>query len=80
MGPGEINFPIACGGVVVMPGDIVVGDKDGVVVIPKNDANEVFAAADKKLVNEKKRHQEIANGVYVKPETDENMIKYGFIS
>lgn len=80
MGPGEINFPVACGGVVIMPGDIVVGDKDGVVVIPKNDANEVFSAADKKLMNEKKRHQEIANGVYVKPETDENMIKYGFIS
>ena len=50
------------------------------VLLFQNDANEVFSAADKKLANEKKRHQEIANGIYVKPETDENMIKYGFIS
>ncbi len=33
-GPGEINGPICCGGVPVMPGDIVVGDEDGVVVVP----------------------------------------------
>ena len=78
-GPGEVNFPIACGGVVVMPGDIIVGDKDGVIVIPKDDANEVFTAADKKLEAEKKRHGEIDNGVYVKTDTDQNMIRYGFI-
>jgi RraA family protein len=34
-GPGEINFPIQCGGIVVHPGDVVVGDLNGVVVIPK---------------------------------------------
>ncbi len=33
-GPGEINFPINCGGTVVLPGDIIVADVDGVVVIP----------------------------------------------
>ncbi len=33
-GPGEINFPASCGGVVVQPGDVVVGDTTGVVVIP----------------------------------------------
>ena len=33
MGPGEINVPVTCGGVVVFPGDILVGDQDGVVVI-----------------------------------------------
>src|SRR5690349_15746542 len=40
-GPGEINVPIACGGTVVMPGDIVVGDDDGVVVVPRQHAAEV---------------------------------------
>lgn len=34
-GPGEINYPICCGGVVVNPGDLIVGDRNGVVVIPE---------------------------------------------
>jgi len=79
MGPGEVNFPVACGGVVVRPGDIVVGDKDGVVVIPKEDAIDVFSAADKKLAAEKKRHEEIDNGIYVKPDVEQNMLKHGFV-
>src|SRR5579884_1729301 len=33
--PGEINVPVACGGVVVHPGDLVVGDEEGVVVVPR---------------------------------------------
>src|SRR5262245_48229599 len=40
-GPGEINVPIACGNAVVMPGDIVAGDEEGGVVIPREDAAEV---------------------------------------
>ena len=79
MGPGEVNFPISCGGVVIMPGDIIVGDKDGVVVIPKDDAIDVFLAADKKLASEKKRHEEIDRGIYVKPDVEQNMLKNGFV-
>lgn len=37
-GPGEINVPIACGNIQVDPGDIVLGDQDGVIVIPRADA------------------------------------------
>lgn len=37
----ELQVPIACGGVAVIPGDIIVGDEDGVVVIPSNIAAEV---------------------------------------
>jgi RraA family protein len=33
-GPGEINFPVCCGGIVVSPGDIIVADSGGVVVVP----------------------------------------------
>ena len=36
--PGEINVTIACGGVVVRPGDLVVGDSDGVVIVPHEEA------------------------------------------
>lgn len=41
-GPGEINFPINCGGVVVHPGDIVLGDDNGIVVIPQDYAAELL--------------------------------------
>ena len=37
-GPGEINVTIACGGVVVRPGDLVVGDSDGIVIVPYEEA------------------------------------------
>lgn len=40
-GPGEINFPIACGGVVTNPGDVVVADRAGVVVVPYFFASEL---------------------------------------
>jgi 4-hydroxy-4-methyl-2-oxoglutarate aldolase len=40
---GEINVPVSCGGVVVCPGDIVVGDGEGVVVVPRDQA---IAVAD----------------------------------
>jgi RraA family protein len=35
-GPGEINYPVCCGGVVVEPGDFVVADADGIVVLPRD--------------------------------------------
>ncbi len=44
-GPGEINVPVVCGGQVVMPGDILVGDTDGVVVIPRDFAQDILEKA-----------------------------------
>ena len=41
-GPGEINYPICCGGVVVNPGDVIVGDAAGIVVIPQEIALELL--------------------------------------
>ncbi len=45
-GPGEINVRVSAGGVVVEPGDIVIGDRDGVVVVPAARALEVADALD----------------------------------
>ena len=50
-GPGEVNFGVSCGGVTIAPGDIIVGDRDGVVSIPLAAAEQV--AATLKLVQEK---------------------------
>jgi regulator of RNase E activity RraA len=44
-GPGEINVPVTVAGMVVAPGDIIVGDADGVVAVRRADAAQVLAAA-----------------------------------
>src|SRR6185503_20523982 len=44
---GEVNVPIACGGVVVNPGDIVVADEDGIVVVRPSEAEEVLTETAK---------------------------------
>ena len=57
-GQGEVNFTVTCGGVTVRPGDILVGDGDGVVVIPREDWDEVRKGAAKVV---EKEHQTVAN-------------------
>ena len=44
-GPGEINVPVVCCGQSVEPGDIILGDRDGVIVIPSGDAASLYDAA-----------------------------------
>jgi regulator of RNase E activity RraA len=58
-GPGEVNVPIACGGVVVNPGDIIVADGDGIVVVPGDEAEHVLAA-----VRALKQNHDAADVVY----------------
>jgi regulator of RNase E activity RraA len=41
-GPGEVNFPICAGGIVVQPGDLIVGDLNGVVVVPRSIVDELL--------------------------------------
>jgi len=41
-GPGEVNYPICAGGVVVNPGDIIVGDANGVVVVQRESASDIL--------------------------------------
>ena len=63
-GPGEINVPVACGGQVVMPGDILVGDADGVCVIRAAEAEKVVCMAEEKFQGEEallKRYHTIGN-------------------
>lgn len=51
-GPGEINVPVSCGGVIVKPGDILVGDEDSVVVIDPKDAAELLEKAKQTVAKE----------------------------
>lgn len=59
-GPGEINTPISCGGQVVFPGDVIVGDMDGLVVIHRQDALEIAKAAQAKKAGEEKTFEKMA--------------------
>jgi RraA family protein len=63
-GPGEINVPVSVGGMVVNPGDIVVGDDDGVVFIAAADAKAVAAASRKKAAAEEATLASIAKNAY----------------
>ena len=47
-GPGEINSPISIGGMVVEPGDLIIGDEDGVLCVPIGDVDDVYQRAVKK--------------------------------
>jgi len=57
---GEIGVPIVCGGVPVCPGDLVMGDCDGVCVIPRADLEAVLDAAEKRRDYEAAREKAIA--------------------
>jgi regulator of RNase E activity RraA len=59
-GPGRVGATIAVGGVAVSPGDIVIGDGDGVVVIPLADAATVATAAEAVFEDEARRRASIA--------------------
>jgi RraA family protein len=61
-GPGEINVPVAIGGQAVMPGDLIVADGNGVVIIPKADAVAVAPLAAKVYATETKKVSILAQG------------------
>ena len=58
----EIDTPIRCGGVAVVPGDLVVGDADGVVVVPQAVEDEALARAFTKVTGENTTRDELAAG------------------
>lgn len=61
-GPGEINVPIAIDGMVIEPGDLVIGDDDGLLCVPFDQAEALLAAAHQKQEIEAKMVAEIAAG------------------
>jgi len=61
-GPGEINVPISCGEISVNPGDIILADPDGVIVIPRKDAAVVLKDAQKFQAADEKKLIAAKNG------------------
>jgi RraA family protein len=70
-GPGEINVPVSIGGMVVRPGDLVAGDRDGVIAIAPEDAERVIAAAEAQFRKEQASLAAIAAGNWDRKWVDE---------
>lgn len=63
-GPGEVNYPISVGGIVVHPGDIVVGDLNGVVIVPRERAQELLTRLRDRAEAEAGYHEAVRRGEF----------------
>jgi 4-hydroxy-4-methyl-2-oxoglutarate aldolase len=59
---GSVNVPVTCAGTAVQPGDVVVGDDDGVVIVPRDDAASVLAAAEAREEKEARSRERYQRG------------------
>ena len=77
-GPGEIGVPVVVGGKTVYPGDIIVGDADGVLAIRPQNA-EALAAATRAVQKKEEKIMEdiLQKGTYIRPWVDEKLKEIG---
>lgn len=61
-GTGSVNVPVSVGGIVVKPGDILLGDRDGVTVIPQESAAKIKEATERRRDTEDDLREKVANG------------------
>jgi 4-hydroxy-4-methyl-2-oxoglutarate aldolase len=59
---GSVNVPIVCAGASISPGDVVIGDADGVVIVPRESAAAVAAAAEARLAKEEATRKRLEAG------------------
>src|SRR5207245_3177275 len=73
--PGRINWPISCGGVAISPGDLIVGDADGVVAIEREKAESLLDLAARKVAEERARIADIVAGKNLAPKWLEGSLR-----
>lgn len=77
-GPGEVNVPVSCGGILVHPGDVIFGDVDGVVVIPAGRAAEVTKGALAVDASEVQKVKDIKAGKLIPDYVDRRLRELGY--
>jgi 4-hydroxy-4-methyl-2-oxoglutarate aldolase len=60
--PGSVNIPVVCAGASIQPGDVIVGDTDGVVVVRRQDAAEVARLSAQRVAKEAVAREKLRNG------------------
>jgi regulator of RNase E activity RraA len=76
-GPGEINVPISIDGMVINPGDLMIGDEDGTLCVPFDDVEAILAAGQHKSTLEAKMIAQMANGTYDSSWVDATLKRIG---
>ena len=76
-GPGEINFPIALGGVVTYPGDVVVADSAGIVVVPQDAVEALLTALGAKQAAQSAYRAAVRRGEFSNRWVDELLERHG---
>ena len=66
---GAVNVPVVCAGALVKPGDVIVADDDGVVVVPCKEAEDTAAKGNERVVKEDKNRARLAKGELVEVES-----------
>lgn len=74
-GPGEIGYAISCGGLSIAAGDLLIGDQDGVLVVPRSEAAAIVALGEAKHALEKTWEKEIVAGTWDRAWVDAAMNK-----
>lgn len=77
-GPGEINVPISCGEISVNPGDIILADPDGIIVIPRKDAPQILEAAKKFQAADESKLEASKNGTANRAWVEKSLEAKGF--
>ena len=59
---GDVNIPVVCAGAMINPGDVIVADADGVVVVPREKAGQVAQASEQRIAKEERSRQRLRTG------------------